>query len=236
MKPGEIAMGEASSFELRTAILVYTGTMGSSFATVHDVQSGAKQRPALGPGRLATMSFLAELARGLGSNLAPEILPSNVIARTPHMICWWTPAKTRVMYFRKESEMGRLDAKNFPIPALVWRLSGRELHMRALDRDGRPDARTELYIAPFWNTNDVGLVCQGSMKHPEEMSVATLDQWADGYFNSEFTHAFGVNHHTTHKKGFVGLWSELAGSEVFPPEYLLPAKETLAEFVQGKDA
>jgi hypothetical protein len=36
---------------------------------------------------------------------------------------------------------------------------------------------------------------------------------------------------TTHSGGFIGLWTELAGRERFPTEYLVPARQTLQQFV-----
>ena len=238
MNAAGVRMGTALQLQLRSAILVYNGdVMGGAFATVHDVEHhGRKETPVLGPGRLLTTAFLAELAKGLGSDLSPEFLPANVLARTPHLMCWWTPAKQRVMYFRRESEMRSLNGKRFPIPALVWKLSGNEMHVRALASDVRPFPSTKLFVAPFWNTNDEGLVCQGSMKRPGEMSVASIDEWVDGYFNSEFTHSFGALRLTTHKQGFAGLWRELAGKREFDTSYLSSAKQTLQQFIQGEDA
>jgi len=36
---------------------------------------------------------------------------------------------------------------------------------------------------------------------------------------------------TNHPGGFVGLWTELAGKPQFPTEYLVPARQTLQQFV-----
>ena len=39
--------------------------------------------------------------------MAPEILPENVLARTPDMVVWWSRAQRRVMFFGGGSEEAR---------------------------------------------------------------------------------------------------------------------------------
>lgn len=223
-----VAIGGSEQLRIDKAILVYRGLgQRSAFATVHDIVGRE-----LGPGEPATMVFLAELAKALGQDLAPEILPENVIARTPHLVAWWTVAQVRTFFYREKSEMGTLNGKLLPVPALVWRLVGGELHVRALWASARPQADTRLYIAPFWNTSERGLVCQGTMARPEQSSVAQLDKWVDAYFGSEFTHEYGNRRLTTHRSGFAALWTEIA-LEVssFPVRYLTDAKQTLLQFL-----
>ena len=52
----------------------------------------------LGPALPLSLAFLRELAQGLGSQVAPEILPTNVLARTPEMIVWWNHAARLPMF------------------------------------------------------------------------------------------------------------------------------------------
>jgi hypothetical protein len=37
---------------------------------------------------------------------------------------------------------------------------------------------------------------------------------------------------TAHPRGFIGLWTELARAQHFPPTYLTPAKQTLRQFAE----
>jgi PRTRC genetic system protein B len=235
-----VEVGDADRVVLSRAVLVYShrsflGAADGEFATVHSVIHQEGGRKTLGAGELLSMSFLQELASGLGSQLKPEILPPCVICRTPHIIAWYTPSQVRTHFFYKDSKMRDLSGRDMPVPALVWRLSGHELHVRALRDDTRPTAETKLFMAPFWNTNSQGLVCQGSMRRPSEFSVKTLDGWVDGYFGSHFTHDYGNSKLTTHPKGFEGLWREVARrkAKLFPAEYLTPIKQTLEQFVAG---
>jgi hypothetical protein len=73
------------------------------------------------------------------------------------------------------------------------------------------------------------------MRVPAEVSAGSLSGWEDAYFASEFTHASGAVHLTTHPGGFLGLWSSLARRDRrFPVQFLADANQTLQEFVQKR--
>ena len=169
--------------------------------------------------------------------MAPEILPENVLARAPDLLAWWTRPRCRVMFFGGGSaEAGELNGRMYPHPALVFKIWGRELFVRALAADVRPSAETRLLTAPYWNTDSRGCVCQGSMRVPEEVSAAAISGWEGAYFSSEFTHPSGAVCLTSHPGGFVGLWFGLADSKgPFPAEFLTDAKQTLREFIEGDE-
>ena len=166
--------------------------------------------------------------------MAPEFLPENVLARTPDIMVWRSRAQRRVMFFGGGSEESlSLNGRMYPHPALVFKVSGHELFVRALEINARPCANTPLKTAPYWNTNGQGLVCQGSMRVPDEVNVDSIGGWEDAYFSSEFTHASGAIRLTNHSGGFFGLWSSLAdGPEQFPTAFLTDANQTLREFIE----
>jgi PRTRC genetic system protein B len=227
-----VYLGGPSQFELQGAILVYTGgnAAGGAFAAWHEIESDKTRAPRLGPAKPLSTFSLKELSRGLGAMMRPEILPENVLVRTPDMLVWWRPAQRRKMFFRHEDELGVVNGRLFPQPALVYRASHRELWIRALADDVRPRATTTLRVAPYYNVNTEGVVCQGTMRSPDEASVATMAQWERSFFESEFTHIYGSGHFTQHSGGVAGLWMSLAGKKAFPVEQLAPARETLAQF------
>ena len=169
--------------------------------------------------------------------MAPEILPENVLARTPDLIVWWTRVQHRCMFFGGGSdEAGNLNGRMYPHPALVFKIWGRDLFVRAQAADARPSAETRLLTAPYWNTDSRACVCQGSMRVPEEVSARSIAGWETSFFASEFTHPSGAVRLTSHPGGFVGLWSSLAGAKgTFPSEYLTDAKQTLREFIEGDE-
>ena len=229
-----VYLGGPSEFTLQGAILVYRGghATGGAFASWHEVETDKARAPQLGPAQSLSTYFLKELSRGLGAMMRPEILPENVLVRTPDKLVWWQPAQLRKMFFRNDDELGIVSGRVFPQPALVFRASHRELWIRALADDARPTATTALNVAPYYNANTEGVVCQGTMRSPEEASVAAMPQWEQSFFESEFTHIFGSGHFTQHPDGVVGLWRSLAGEKTFPIELLASAGETLAQFAE----
>jgi len=226
-------IGALRSFALKHAVLIY-GDDSAMFATLHEVQAEKGKVPYLGPGQSLTTAFLRTLARGLGARMAPEILPENVLARTPDLIVWWSPARRRLVFFGGASEEAtKLNGRLYPHPPLVFKICGHELFVRALEQDTRPSANTPLKTAPYWNSEGSrGLVCVGSMQTPQEVTVESIGEWENAYFSSAFTHVSGAVRLTSHPGGFAGLWSSLADCQgCFPPEYLTDAKQTLREFI-----
>jgi PRTRC genetic system protein B len=232
----QIRVGASRDFKLKHAVLIY-GDGSAAFATLHDVVAQKEGSPYLGPGQSLTTAFLRTLAYGLGARVVPEILPENILARTPDMVMWWSRAQRRMMFFGGGSEEGHtLNGRMYPHPALVFKISGQELFVRALEDNTRPAATTPLKTAPYWNTDGKGLVCQGSMRVPDEVNVDSIAGWEDAYFSSEFTHASGAARLTSHPGGFFGLWSSLQGRPgAFPTEFLTDATQTLREFIEGDE-
>jgi len=229
-----VAIGANRSFVLRDAVLVY-GDGATAFATLHPVVSkGNGRTPYLGPGQALTSAFLRTLAAELGARITPEVLPDNVLARTPGMITWWTPARREVMFFGGgDQKAGELNGAVYPHPALVFKVTHRELFVRALEKDQRPVEGTRLKSAPYWNVDSVGRVCLGTMRVPDQVAVTSMAGWVSGFFQSQFTHPNGTVRLTSHPQGFFGLWQSLKNADpVFPVEFLTDADETLLQFVE----
>lgn len=232
----QVRIGASRRFVLRNAVLIY-GDGSGAFATLHDVRGEKEGAPYLGPGQSLTTAFLRSLANGLGVRMAAEILPDNILARSPDLIAWWTKAQHRCMFFGGGSdEAAKLNGHTFPHPPLVFKIWGRDLFVRALATDVRPSAETRLMTAPYWNTDSRACVCQGSMRVPEEVSGQSVTGWESAFFASEFTHPSGAVRLTSHPGGFAGLWSSLTDSKsTFPTEFLTDAKQTLREFIEGDE-
>ena len=227
-----VNIGANHEFRLTEAVLVYRGGGNGAFATLHQVKQDASGIPYLAPGEALTTAFLRTLAQGLGAQVKPEILPDNVLARTPDMLVWWSRPQHRVMFFGGTDEEARkLNGLVFPHPALIFKVAGKDLSVRATETISRPSPVTPLKMAPYWNTDSRGLVCAGSMRVPESSDIASIPVWQDAYFQSQFTHAAGAVRLTSHPGGFIGLWKGLAGKKRFPVQRLIDAGETLQEFV-----
>jgi PRTRC genetic system protein B len=228
----ETAIGENYHFALHDALLVYRGRSNTSFVTRHEIMGQDGASPVLGPAQPLTLSFVDSLVRSVRGNTKAEILPDNVLAKTDRMIAWWTPRRHRVMFYQNsEGKAQSLNGKSFSQPPLVWLVQDGILHIRALVENKRPCADTRLAVAPFWNLSSDGAVCTGSMRRPENASVAALSSWEQGFYESNFTHA-NVGRLTRHKGGFEVLWASLAGKrQVFPKEALIVLPETLSQFI-----
>jgi PRTRC genetic system protein B len=228
--------GSNRSYGLAKAILLYSDGQ-EAFATVHEPKNSPDGgAPYLDAGEPLTIDFLKQLAKGLGQTVAREILPANVLARTPDMMVWWTRQQRRVMFFSESSDGRTLNGHLFPQPPLVFRVCGSELAVRALAENKRPRSDTPLMFAPYWNCDGAGRVCQGSMRAPGKLCLEVMKPWERAFFESEFTHAAIGARLTTHPEGFLGLWRDLADSEaVFPAESLVKSGDTLEAFVQGRE-
>src|SRR5439155_3762870 len=156
----------------------------AAFATLHDVQGDKDRAPYLGPGQSLTTAFLRSLTQGLGSTISPEILPENVLVRTPDLVVWWSKAARRVMFFDGGTNGAvALNGHVYPHPPLVFKVYQHELFVRALERNIRPSADTPLKTAPYWNTEGSrGLVCAGTMRIPQEMRADNISAWESAFF------------------------------------------------------
>ena len=228
--------GSNSSFGLSKAILVYSDGQ-QSFATMHQPRDSPDGGPPyLDAGEALTIDFLKQLAKGLGRSVPREILPSNVLVRTPDMLVWWTRQQHRAMFFSDSGDGRTLNGKVFPQPALVFKVCGSELSVRSLAENKRPRPDTPLMFAPYWNCDGGGRVCQGSMRAPGKLCLEAMKGWEKAFFESEFTHAAIGARLTSHAEGFLGLWRDLAGSEgEFPGEFLVKSGDSLQGFVQGRE-
>jgi len=227
-----VAIGANSEFKLSEAVLIYRAGGGGAFASLHRIKQADDGIPYLAPGEPLTTAFVRTLAHGLGAQVKPEMFSENILARTPDLLVWWSRPQQRVMFFGGTDEEARkINGLVFPHPALIFKLLGKDLFVRAIATSSRPGPGTPLKTAPYWNTDARGLVCAGSMRVPESSDIVSIPGCEGAYFQSEFTHAAGAVRLTSHPGGFIGLWRSLVGSKRFPVQYLTDAGETVQEFV-----
>jgi PRTRC genetic system protein B len=230
-------IGSRRDFVLKQALLIYEDQISKreQFVTVHEIlrDGNGLQPPQLGPGHLLTRAFLKHLCRGLERKTRPVILPENVLACTSDLLVWWTPPRLHRIFFSDGAEDRReINGRVCPHPALLWSVRQGSLYLRALAEPSRPSATTPLMVAPYWNTEPSrGSVCEGDMQRPREADLTNMLEWEEGFFNSRFTHPSGIGKLTAHPEGFIGLWTELAGRQQFPSQYLLQARQTLQQFI-----
>ncbi len=228
-----VDIGGSEALELMGALLVYQGH-SRSFMSWHEVRAATEPgAPYLGEATPVSMEFVRQLSEGLGMRLPAEVLPENVLVRTPETMVWWTPSRRKTMFFADhDPEVARLNGHPFPQPPLVWRVTAKDLWVRALSTNRRPTATTKLMVAPFWNVDgETGWTCQGSMRSPD------ID--ASRPFRIGSAHFTGASSHTKPESG-ASRSTQAASSPfgtnwpsdwVFPRAHLVPAGETLQEFI-----
>jgi PRTRC genetic system protein B len=238
-----VNVGWSQEFKLNRALLVYGETNYNSypyrhpFVTLHHVvhEEGEVR---LAAAQLVTPDMLRGLLADLGQSQRIEVLPESVLARTVDTVVWWSPAKTRPMFFSDrggDKALGQLNGKAYPHPPLLFKASGTSLWIRALARNERPVADTKLCMAPYWNCYDNAVVCAGTMRIPQQKSLAAIHEWEESFFQSAFSHAAGVTRHTRYPGGVLAMWRSLQGRKQFPAKFLNPLKETLEQFVSSND-
>lgn len=145
--------------------------------------------PFLDVARPLTTAFLRTLAEGLGACIKPEILPENVLARTPEMLAWWSPARHRTMFFNPAKyQVRHLNGRRYPHPALVFRVFNGNLFVRALVCDQRPTADTALRRAPYWNTSQEDGLVSRIDEDPRD-DECRIDAWVGGELFCQRVHA-----------------------------------------------
>ncbi|GGG86907.1 PRTRC system protein B [Edaphobacter dinghuensis] len=235
-----VNIGQNRHFALHEALLIYragdehNSQAGNTYVTHHPVITNKGRTPELGPARLLTIEFIQSLLQSLGTQLPAEFLPEQVIGRTDRLLAWWTPRQIRPMFFGNvQGNLKGISGRNFPQPALVWLAVDGALRIRALKDNQRPSPESPLAVAPYWNLYESGEVCLGTMRAPKVSTVASIAQWEESFYQSEFTHG-NVGRVTRHPGGFEGLWKELADKKKFPAASLIDIPETVDGFLTGK--
>ncbi|HLZ78832.1 MAG TPA: PRTRC system protein B [Sphingomonas sp.] len=203
---------------------------GAAFASMHKVEHNDGQ-PTIAAGVPLTRAHLRQWNEALGRNVAPEILPGNVLVSHPDMLAWWVPEKVRPSYFalsRPPAGLKVLTERTtlpLPYPAHLFIATRRGLGVYALRENQRPTAATPLLHSPVLNVFIDGALCWGNIAQPKALTVASIPAYERAVFDSWSTHPNpGQELTVSGKGGLVRLWDELAakGAKRFPVKRLKP--------------
>lgn len=238
--------GEAAT--LSGAILLYGGIAegrnqylhrGTKFATVHDVQIIAG-RPEIMPGRLLTERDLATIAKGVATaseSVTTDWIDPGVLAKGQDRLIWWTAPSKRPMFFQQSSYNKDTFTANgvCPVSGLVWvAMPGNGLYVYAVKGSDRPEPRTQLYQAPFFNVWGRGKVCVGSAAPPTEEAKWDTAAWERMFFGSRFTHPnFAEKDRLTKGVSPTKFWKEMVASptDAFPEKRLVQIPLTVGDLL-----
>jgi len=161
-----------------------------------------------------------------------DILPTNVLhipqTSTGHLVWYTKPKKTYLLF----EERTNIASAVYPVPALLWRANCREISIYALPDGKRPNEKTIIYHAPFFNVYNSGSVCMGtvSLKGLQHLRMeAFMKQWQHLFFGSRFSH---TNFNDGVKGGMSKLWQSLKGAQPkFPVDKLKKANTNLKNLI-----
>lgn len=188
--------GKIERFDAEPAVDEVTATdayilYGSNVKHVshHDVKAGT-----VGPGKWVDAHALLRAldkvnrpakAKREAKAEAPVWLPYHILSIGSDELCWHVPAAKRRLNFT-EPRMRKLSGE-LQLPAMLFKVQGRSLHLAAIPDDAIPAPDTPLYQAPFPNTYKGGGLCHGTMKKYGH-APADAAKWTDAFFDSAFTH------------------------------------------------
>lgn len=219
---------------LSAAVLIYnqktrSGGEKQGFVSIHDIGERDGAAVVL-PGVPATRQALRSAMQSLmAEKFVPEILPAHVLSKGHDHLVWYRLPCKRKVWFKCDKLGGEVSAE-VPHPGIVFIAIDDELHLFAYKGKDRPDASTQLFMAPYFNVWSPGKVCIGNCDHPKGDAALDAGAWESMFYNSWFTHP-NVQKLVKARKGAYAFWKELLDGkhEKFPQAALLPLDVTLGD-------
>lgn len=163
-------------------------------------------------------------AKSKSQFLKPKgLLSGSVLSFDPQKrkIMWYTKSQKHNLFFANAMNIPNGEAN---VPAMLWFANEEKLTVFALASNRRPNEKTTLYHAPFFNVNRFGAVCMGTV-NIDISPIASLEQfmeaWENYFFGSYFSHL--INENNPVHGNSVLLWRNLIGTDKpFPTDILKP--------------
>jgi len=230
---------QAQNYALKRAICLYEGGQGA-IATLHDV-SLVDNVPTIGAGVAVEKEAFVSIAAQLQGQSASrrQIIEVPLLVLDPDLLCWYRPSESRIVFFKtKDEALNALSGEEALHPPLLFIARPNELYVYALDSDARPDAKTPLFNAPYFNLYANAHLCEGNYRLPQTLSPDSIEGWERAFFDTSFSHTnLQTKELTKWKDGHNALWRHLRGcainGEPFPFESLVPRKQTLGQVLGG---
>lgn len=164
------------------------------------------------------------------------IIPDNVLYFHPAMsgskFCWFVPPQRHYITFTSEV---KIPTGNYRFPGLIMAADGKDLYIFAYKGLKKPDAKTELFHAPFYNVYGDGEVCMGTISESRRKAFLDeeIDRWQRRFFGGRFTLAHGEDGRVPKGVTFKDLYRSMKGP-VFPEKNLKPMNKpkTLSAFIK----
>lgn len=226
------------SFNLSSAVLLYSDSNNRTYATKHVVEL-MDGRPMIRPGRPLTEGDYKHLVDGLKPAERPTIEWNDprILAKGLGRTIWWSPPQQRTLFFKESGLASRsFEGKNTcPTPGLVFMVIDGSMYIYALKGAQAPGKTTKLFQAPFFNVWANGKVCDGNAQKPDADQQVNLDAWERFFFGSNFTHPnFSEKDRLTKRIDPALFWKKQiqSPSPTFPEKVLVDINLTVSDILQ----
>jgi PRTRC genetic system protein B len=162
------------------------------------------------------------------------LLPQNLLYVKPDnngYAIWYTPPQQKELFF--------VDGLCIPpgiahVPAMIWKASRDTLMVYAIKGNRKPQGKTVLYHAPFFNIYANGTVCMGTVHINIDKHTCLEDfmaKWEQYFFGSYFSHTLQGGSRAN--VNIVQLWqSQITETQPFPEASLMSNGFTLQQLIQ----
>jgi PRTRC genetic system protein B len=169
---------------------------------------------------------------GFGGLISPHLLyginKSGITA-----VMWYRPAMKRSLNF--SSQLKIKSSVYVSVPPTLYLVKNKDLYVFALMTDERPDLKTKIYKAPYFNIYEDGRVCLGTARvgNKENTYEKEADRFERGFYMAE-QNGGNVDHNC--KTPLAKLWNNLIKTTAaFPSKKELiqhPKYKTVGELMQ----
>lgn len=218
------------------AVVIYSNKAGSEFyLESREIKNRNGKYEMMAPVALAD-NVLQQIAKSymktnsvdmhFGGIIAPHLLHgSNKPGQT--VVIWYRPAMKKQLNFSASLRIKGESLVN--IPATLYVVINNKLYLFALMTDERPDLKTKIYNAPFFNIYDDGNVCLGTAPVGKQ-KAATFDGEAQRFERAFYmAEQNGGNSENNCKTPLAKLWGQLIKTKA-----PFPSKKELIQHKQYK--
>ncbi len=177
------------------AIIVYKKGYSDYYLETHEIMPDG-DKFVWQEGRPFLKEQLKELALSLGNQSFQPIeikglMPENILYFQQTFfdvtLVWYLPPQKRTLHFKKEL---KLNEGEVSLPGLIFAVKGKELTVVAVKGKNKPNLKTPLFKAPFYNMYQDATVCMGNISETKMKKVLNeeMERWEKRFFNSYFSH------------------------------------------------
>jgi PRTRC genetic system protein B len=192
MNKVQVLEGGEKTLAMCAALLLYKSGYGEVYATTHQPipHPSIPGVQVIGPGYAASKAALAEFAIAVSDATAYRgMIPDNLLYTAPNLIAWWTPAAHRRVWFKSNDEAIGTCAATVFHPPLIFVAGAADWYIYAFESNTRPNAKTKLFKAPYFNVWKDGKICTGNVDLPAALSAEAIPEYERAFFESRFTHS-----------------------------------------------